>query len=97
VVVNVGKDETVFNVYNDILCHSSPFFRAALTGSFAEATSSEVKLETVSVGTFGLFVDWLYTRRENPEMENALLSPTKNNYLHENVIDSGFTLLIMLP
>jgi hypothetical protein len=27
------------------------------------------------------------TRRENPEMENALLSPTKNNYVDENVID----------
>jgi hypothetical protein len=52
-------------MYTKTLCHSSPFFRAALTGSFAEATSGEVKLETVSVGTFGLFVDWLYTSRIN--------------------------------
>ncbi|KAF8852846.1 hypothetical protein BDZ45DRAFT_558213, partial [Acephala macrosclerotiorum] len=61
VKINVGAEKQPFNVLKSLICHHSPFFKAAFTGSFVEAQEQSMDLEDVEVPIFTLFVDWLYT------------------------------------
>lgn len=45
------------------MTHYSEYFRAALNGSFKEAEENLVTLSDVSISTFDVFVDWLYTQK----------------------------------
>jgi hypothetical protein len=58
----VGESETSFHVHKDFLCEASPFFRAALTTDFREATEERITLLEDDVDTVDRFVQWLYTK-----------------------------------
>jgi hypothetical protein len=51
-----------FLVHRELLTHHSPFFAAALTGTFAEGLSQTISLPAEPLATFELFVAWLYTQ-----------------------------------
>ncbi|KAF2664377.1 hypothetical protein BT63DRAFT_460677 [Microthyrium microscopicum] len=66
--VLVGPQSTPFLMHKELLCTHSPFFAAALNGSFAEATSQTVTLADVEPKHFEHVVLWFYTQRlENTE------------------------------
>lgn len=48
-------------MHKDHLCAKSPYFKAALEGSFQEAHLGEVTLEDTSIHAFEMFNEWLYT------------------------------------
>jgi len=58
----VGEKEQDFGVHKDLICHHSPYFKAAFTSGFEEAKTGIMKLPEAEVGTFQLFYDWLYTQ-----------------------------------
>ncbi|KAF2813754.1 uncharacterized protein BDZ99DRAFT_567498 [Mytilinidion resinicola] len=62
----VGPKETRFLVHRELLTHHSPFFTAALNGSFAESISQTVKLPAENPAIFELCVAWLYTSQLDP-------------------------------
>jgi hypothetical protein len=71
--VVVGQQGKCFTVHQDLLVHHSPFFRAALTGSFKEADSKTVILADSDPQVFEFFVHWLYYQRfcrpgDSPEL-----------------------------
>jgi hypothetical protein len=57
VTILVGK--TKFCLNREELCDCSPYFKAALAGSFREATEQEVQLVDHDDETFEIFVRWL--------------------------------------
>lgn len=62
VTVLVGPDEKSYSLHKGLLCKHSSYFRAALTGSFVEATTQTVRLDEEDPAIFDLFVTWLYTQ-----------------------------------
>ncbi|KAJ9659781.1 hypothetical protein H2201_007217 [Coniosporium apollinis] len=60
--VLIGPSKTRFLVHRELLTFHSPFFAAALNGTFAEGLSQSVTLPEERVDTFELFVFWLYTQ-----------------------------------
>ena len=71
--VIVGAQKECFTIHQDLLIHQSSFFRAALTGNFAEADSKTVILADTHSEIFELFVHWLYYQRfptsvDSPEL-----------------------------
>ncbi|KAF7941719.1 uncharacterized protein EAE97_006556 [Botrytis byssoidea] len=72
----VGKDLQDFGVHKSLICHFSPFFKAAFTSGFEETTTGIIKLADVDVEVFELFFRWLYTQQigeaEQDEVEFAL-------------------------
>ncbi|OBT71471.1 hypothetical protein VF21_09737 [Pseudogymnoascus sp. 05NY08] len=63
VYVIVGPEKQRFGMHKELLCATSPFFKAALEGKFEESVRGEVVLEDTSVEAFGLFNEWLYTSK----------------------------------
>lgn len=63
VTVLVGSQETRFDLHRGLLCASSDFFKAAITGNFEELDQNEIKLPEQDVKIFRFFVHWLYTGR----------------------------------
>ena len=61
VTVYVGPDSHAFHVYKELLCHDSPFFKAALEGNFKEGHEQTVSLPEDDVGTFKIYQTWLNT------------------------------------
>ncbi|KAL8796367.1 MAG: hypothetical protein Q9195_001274 [Heterodermia aff. obscurata] len=59
--VIVGQSATTFTVYKSLLVGSTRVFKAALEGSFKEATEQEIKLPDVSPEVFQRFMLWMYT------------------------------------
>ncbi|KAF2144714.1 uncharacterized protein K452DRAFT_245796 [Aplosporella prunicola CBS 121167] len=57
----VGRTATPFLVHREVLTHHSPFFAAALNGTFAEGLSQSVRLPAEDVSTFEIFLHWAYT------------------------------------
>jgi hypothetical protein len=53
-------------VHRELLTHHSPFFAAALHGSFAESISQSVKLPAENPAIFELCIAWLYTGQLGP-------------------------------
>lgn len=66
----------VFYVLDTILCHHSPFFRAALNGSFAEAESGKVDLPEDDPNVFAHLLLWMhgqdYTFKDEYAMTDTL-------------------------
>ncbi|KAL9611629.1 MAG: hypothetical protein Q9167_003744 [Letrouitia subvulpina] len=56
-----GSAET-FTIHKELICHYSPFFKAALTGSWSEAESGIVNLPSDSTDVFAVFEEWLYSQ-----------------------------------
>ncbi|KAI2485594.1 BTB domain containing protein [Pyrenophora tritici-repentis] len=72
--VIVGPEKISFTVHLDLLVYHSPFFRAALTGNFKEATTKTVLLPTEKSETFEFCVHWLYNNRlPDPNNDDTLL------------------------
>ena len=59
----VGSQETRFDLHRELLCASSDFFNAVITGDFKERAQNEIKLPEQDVKIFRFFVHWLYTGR----------------------------------
>ncbi|KAF2121960.1 hypothetical protein BDV96DRAFT_618446 [Lophiotrema nucula] len=57
----VGSRRTRFLIHTQLLVEQSPYFRAALTGSFLESNAKSIELDDVLVDVFELCVGWLYT------------------------------------
>lgn len=65
VQVDVGNgdgDSHTFVVHKEIICHHSPFFKAACTGHFREAEDRVVKLPDDRAELFDIFLQWLYSQ-----------------------------------
>jgi len=58
----VGSDEKRYAVHRALLCYYSPYFTAALNGSFKEADEDALKLENTEDEVFDYFLHWLYTQ-----------------------------------
>lgn len=56
--VGTGLNKKTFHVHRDLLSFYSGYFKAALRGGFAEATSGVVQLETEEPVVFEGFVKW---------------------------------------
>ena len=61
-------------MYRDLLSFYSGYFKAALCGSFAEANTGVINLETEEPAVFTGFVTWLYTNKHRAD------KITKANY-----------------
>lgn len=59
-VVGTEGHTKTWHLPKELLVNSSPFFAAALNGSFAEATSKVVNLPEDNTDAFALFIRWLY-------------------------------------
>ncbi|KAL1622874.1 hypothetical protein SLS54_004894 [Diplodia seriata] len=59
--IKVGKQPVTFNIHEDLLCHYSAFFHAALRGGFKEATSLEVSLQEDDPEIADRAFRWLYS------------------------------------
>lgn len=78
----VGPKRVKFGVHKGILIRSSAFFRAALTGTFKEATEGTVTLQEDSPKVFGVFVSWLYTGKLENTVDE-IPTPCGSNRLAE--------------
>ena len=58
-IVGTKEDTLTWHLSQDLLIHVSPFFKAALISSLAEAGSKIVKLPEDNVDAFESFVRWL--------------------------------------
>ncbi|KAK5127924.1 hypothetical protein LTR85_005041 [Meristemomyces frigidus] len=68
----LGQDcEKCVYLHQGVVSFYSGYFRAAFSGSFAEATTGVVRLPTENATTFGRCVTWMYSRQlEDPEGDN---------------------------
>ncbi|KAI4759558.1 hypothetical protein E4T52_02335 [Aureobasidium sp. EXF-3400] len=62
VTLIVGTAKKQYTLHKGLLCFYSDFFRAALNGSFKEATERKVELPEVQIDVFEAFQVWLYTQ-----------------------------------
>ncbi len=59
-IVGTSPNTKTWQLHKELLIDSSPFFAAALDGSFAEATSKVIRLPEDNPDIFALFIQWLY-------------------------------------
>ena len=59
-IVGTAANTKTWHLPKDLLVNSSPFFAAALNGSFAEARSKVVNFPEDDIEAFALFIQWLY-------------------------------------
>ena len=59
--IYVGETRALFLVHQDLLSSVSPYFEAALTTGFKEATARTVSLPEDDIESFERFVQWLYS------------------------------------
>ena len=64
----VGPDRKVFSLHKRLLCENSEYFKAALEGSFKEATTQSIELLDDKVEIFKVFQHWLYTGTLTPSL-----------------------------
>lgn len=79
VTILLGADEQKRLVPRELLTTVSPFFHAALTGTFAEGLTQTVRLPEDRADVFDYFLYWLYTRRLDHEAVDAI-DPVKPAY-----------------
>lgn len=61
VVVGEGQKQISYLVHKELLTQASPFFAAALNGTFAEGMEQVVRLPEEKGETFEWWLQWLYT------------------------------------
>jgi hypothetical protein len=76
--IYIGAERAKWHLHEDLLCNTSPFFRCALKGSFAEASKRSIELPEDDVDSFDLFVRWLYGGDKFP-----LSSPDGEDVLYD--------------
>lgn len=59
-IIKVGSPPQNFHLHKSFLCQASPFFRAALEGSFKESADGVVHLPQDKPFTFDRFLGWVY-------------------------------------
>lgn len=69
--VGSGQGTESWTIHRDLLTHHSPFFAAALSGSYKESTTNTVELIEDDPGAFTLFVQWLYTGKCEIEFDKT--------------------------
>ncbi|TGO49395.1 hypothetical protein BCON_0211g00120 [Botryotinia convoluta] len=62
VCIHVGSSCQEFAVHKDLICYTSPFFRAAFTSEFRETNTRTIELPETDTEIFDLFMGWLCTR-----------------------------------
>ncbi|KAI9670232.1 MAG: hypothetical protein M1831_006446 [Alyxoria varia] len=77
--VLIGPEESPRTIPRELLTTASPFFNAALTGTFAEGLSQTVRLPEDRPDVFDYFLYWMYTRRLDHEAVDAV-EPVKPAY-----------------
>lgn len=60
IILRIGPDKTEFRAYEEILCNL-PFFRAALQGSFKEASEKAITMPEDEPETIAALIEFLYT------------------------------------
>lgn len=91
-VVVVGPKESKFVLHSHLLTSVSPFFAAALNGSFAESSSRTITLPDERPEIFEWFVQWLYSG--TLRASTVPCSPTSSNtarleYITKDVVSKG--------
>ncbi|KAF1920302.1 hypothetical protein BDU57DRAFT_440235 [Ampelomyces quisqualis] len=76
----IGPKATPFLIHTSLLTTQSPYFSAALTGSFAEATSNTITLDDIDTSHFQILVSWLYTGTIPPPYKDG--KPAYYTLLH---------------
>ncbi|KAL8694755.1 MAG: hypothetical protein Q9218_000681 [Villophora microphyllina] len=60
ILVGTEPRQDKYVPHAELLCHWSPFFKAAITGKFEEAETGVIKLPNDEPRVFDIFQDWLY-------------------------------------
>ena len=63
ILVKVGPKETEFNVYQDLICASSDFFRTMMASGMEESKTGIVKLPEDHPVLFDIYHQWLFTSK----------------------------------
>ncbi|ERF77050.1 hypothetical protein EPUS_07956 [Endocarpon pusillum Z07020] len=61
VKVFVGHEEKAFIIHKLLVCQASPYFKAALNGSFEESVDGKLYLYEQEPELFNCFVEWVYS------------------------------------
>lgn len=62
----VGPEKTPYKVHRDLICSQSPFFTAALRGSFLESSTQSLELPDIDTKCFDHVILYLYQNRLEP-------------------------------
>ncbi|TGO53081.1 hypothetical protein BCON_0130g00260 [Botryotinia convoluta] len=95
----VGKDLQDFGIHKSLICHCSPFFKAAFTSGFEETTTGIIKLADVDVEVFEFFFRWLYTQQiGEPEQDvvGFALSDNESKSGHDSKVHVGTLLRLYI-
>lgn len=69
---NVGKEHQKFVLHKNLIEHYSPFFENAFNSGFIEGQTQEMNLRDVDADIFGLVVNWVYTQKIIPPVEEEV-------------------------
>ncbi|KAF2178126.1 hypothetical protein K469DRAFT_695762 [Zopfia rhizophila CBS 207.26] len=86
IMINVANKKS-FQIHKSLLTYRSEYFRGALEGSFKESQDRKLDLPDVSVETFEIFVDWLYSKKlhvHKPDSE----SPAEKQLLVHQLVET---------
>jgi len=73
--IKVGVLLQDFGVHKALICHSSPYFKAAFNSGFEETKTGIMKLPDAEPGVFELFSRWLYTESLWSESDDEYTGP----------------------
>lgn len=57
--IKVGDDLKDFGIHKDLICHHSPYFKAAFHSGFEESITGIMRLPETKPEVFELFYHWL--------------------------------------
>ncbi|KAI4173933.1 MAG: hypothetical protein LQ343_002701 [Gyalolechia ehrenbergii] len=74
VKVGEGDKSATWTLPKDLLTHASPFFNAALNGTWLESEAKQVELKEDNPNAFRFFIHWLFewTFKEDGEYPNRV-------------------------
>ena len=55
--------EQTFSVHKSFIVHYSTYYNAVFNGHFSEGQTQSVKQYPISVESFGIFINWLYSQK----------------------------------
>lgn len=81
-----SDDKVSISVHKELLCGFSPYYRAAIDGSFEEAKKSSFTAKTTPEA-LRMFVKWVYTRRLRDDDGTIDLDTAVDLYIFADMID----------
>ena len=87
--VFIGHEEKAFVIHKRLVCQVSPYFKAALNGSFEESVDGELRLHEQEPELFNCFVEWVYSG-------NVELSKLCGKQHHDSEVWTKFSKLYLL-